>query len=233
MPGRLGTQKTPGCHPWPHLKGGQQLTKAMARPLAPSGGLASVGASRNLSTLRWKLEGTHMGHPHWHPPGTKPHHGCHHPLHPPVVLMPCPMPIPCPVPTLLGATRPPAVPPDSHGCHQTTRGATLPCAHLCLLASLRGAHAQLCPQVFLCHVPVPTCAPFMVPMCPCPPVQECHQHSQQTLCHLHAKLGGDLGSSLHVCPQQLWVWAQLAPGAWPPLCCPLRCCQPNQLKVAP
>lgn len=41
-----------GC---PHLKGGQQLTRAMARPVAPSGGVASPGASRNRSTFRWKL----------------------------------------------------------------------------------------------------------------------------------------------------------------------------------
>lgn len=54
-----------GCSGCPHLKGGQQLTRAMARLVAPSSGVALLGASRNHSTFCWKLRAptwvTHAG----------------------------------------------------------------------------------------------------------------------------------------------------------------------------
>lgn len=189
----------------------------MARPVAPSGGVASPGASRNRSTFRWKLRA-----PTWVTrsgiQGT-PHPGAMLILCPPWPLQVCPVaPVPprCPCPHALHLTPPPCPRvPIPNSCPHTPVPIPSP-----VLMSPCPCLVSACP-----HIPVPIpCPPAVSPLGvpPCSPVQESHQHAQEAVCHLHAKLRGDLGGSVHVRPQQLWARAPLGVGAWPPAPCPTR-----------
>lgn len=164
-----GTAGMSGCHgdPWghgdtgqPHLKGGQQLAKAMARPGALSVGGTSLGASRNRSTFRWKL-----GTPPGHCGGTRGTGDAGD------------MGDMAPVPTSVSLCHP-AYPLS-------------PCVPTSLHSLSPSCVTSWCPHVAVAF--------------PCvPPVQEGHQHAQQAVGHLPPELGGHLGGSVHVCPQQLW-----------------------------
>lgn len=134
------------------------MTRAMAWPVAPSGGVASPGASRNRSTFRWKLRAStwitcagtlricHPGDPStqgtWHPgttvppcpPMAIPALSCAlwllypHGAHAPMPI-PCPPTSPRPAPVSLCPHVPISPPcPHAHLCRKVTSTPSRLCA---------------------------------------------------------------------------------------------------------